>query len=113
MEQIAADRRLRLEAFSERGYYEAQTAAGSGLRVLASILTVFMGIGACFAAMNTMYAAVAGRAREIGTLRALGFSRAGILASFMAEAVLLALIGGWFPARDAARKTIVDALRSS
>jgi len=57
-------------------------------------LVVLMSVGACFAAMNTMYAAVSNRTREIGTLRALGFSRASILLSFLIEAVLLALIGG-------------------
>jgi putative ABC transport system permease protein len=53
-----------------------------------------MGIGAVFGAMNTMYAIVAARTREIGTLRALGFSRRSILGSFMVESVFLALVGG-------------------
>jgi ABC-type antimicrobial peptide transport system permease subunit len=52
-----------------------------------------MAVGSCFAAMNTMYAAVAYRAREIATLRTIGFSRASILTSFVIEAVLLSLIG--------------------
>jgi putative ABC transport system permease protein len=92
--RIAGDRRLQLEALSEREYYDRQTVAGIGIKALATLMTAFMGIGACFAAMNTMYAAVSGRTREIGTLRALGFSRASILSSFLIEAVLLALIGG-------------------
>lgn len=94
IKQIADDRRMQLEALSERDYYDKQTLAGAGIKILATLMTVFMGIGACFAAMNTMYAAVSNRTREIGTLRALGFSRASILASFLIEAVLLALIGG-------------------
>ena len=53
-----------------------------------------MGVGAVFGAMNTMYAIVAARTREIGTLRALGFSRRAILASFLIESVILALAGG-------------------
>jgi putative ABC transport system permease protein len=53
-----------------------------------------MGIGAVFGAMNTMYAIVAARTREIGTLRALGFSRRAILGSFLIESVFLAVIGG-------------------
>ena len=53
-----------------------------------------MGIGAVFGAMNTMYAIVAARTREIGTLRALGFSRRAILFSFVVESVFLALVGG-------------------
>ena len=53
-----------------------------------------MGVGAVFGAMNTMYAIVAARTREIGTLRALGFSRRAILFSFVLESVMLALVGG-------------------
>ncbi|NWG13540.1 MAG: FtsX-like permease family protein [Acidobacteria bacterium] len=92
--QIDADRRMQLEAVSERAYYDKQTVAGVGIKALATVMTIFMGIGACFAATNTMYAAVANRTREIGTLRALGFSRGSILLSFLIEAVLLAVIGG-------------------
>ncbi len=94
IKQIADDRRMQLEALSEREYYDKQTLAGAGIKALATLMTIFMGIGACFAAMNTMYAAVSNRTREIGTLRALGFSRGSILLSFLIEAVLLALIGG-------------------
>jgi putative ABC transport system permease protein len=92
--QIADDRRLQLEAISESEYYGKQTLAGAGIKALATLMTLFMGVGACFASMNTMYAAVSNRTREIGTLRALGFSRGSILLSFLIEAVLLALIGG-------------------
>jgi len=53
-----------------------------------------MGIGSCFAAMNMMYGTVISRCKEVGTLRALGFSRGSILASFLVESVLLALLGG-------------------
>jgi putative ABC transport system permease protein len=53
-----------------------------------------MGVGAVFGAMNTMYAIVSARTREIGTLRALGFSRRSILTSFVIESVILAFIGG-------------------
>ena len=53
-----------------------------------------MAVGSSFAAMNTMYAAVSRRAREIGTLRVLGFSRGSILASFLVESLLLSLLGG-------------------
>ena len=57
-------------------------------------VAVIMAVGSSFAAMNTMYAAVARRAREIGTLRVLGFSRGSILLSFLIESLLLALVGG-------------------
>src|SRR4029077_996860 len=53
-----------------------------------------LAIGAMFGAMNTMYAAVAYRTREIGTLRALGFSRSRIVSAFLAESVALAVVGG-------------------
>jgi ABC-type antimicrobial peptide transport system permease subunit len=94
VKQIDADRRMQLEAVNEKEYYDKQTLAGIGIKALATLMTVFMGIGACFAATNTMYAAVANRTREIGTLRAIGFSRGSILVSFLIEAVLLALVGG-------------------
>ena len=59
------------------------------MRFLGTFIAVIMAVGSCFAAMNTMYAAVARRAREVGTLRVLGFSRGGILFSFFLESVLL------------------------
>jgi ABC-type antimicrobial peptide transport system permease subunit len=58
------------------------------------MVALIMAVGSSFAAMNTMYAAVARRAREIGTLRVLGFSRGSILLSFWVEAVLLSTLGG-------------------
>ncbi len=67
---------------------------GTALIGLAAFVAIVMGIGAIFGAMNTMYAIVSQRTREIGTLRALGFSRFSILLSFVMESVLLALVGG-------------------
>ena len=64
------------------------------IRVFGTFVTLILSIGAMFGAMNTMYAAVAYRTREIGTLRALGFSRLRIVGAFLAESVALALIGG-------------------
>jgi ABC-type lipoprotein release transport system permease subunit len=97
----ALDRRIRslpgasLTAVPERLYYENQGGhVAMVLRALASLVAVVMGVGAVFGAMNTMYAIVAARTREIGTLRALGFSRRAILASFVVESALLAVIGG-------------------
>jgi putative ABC transport system permease protein len=90
------DRRLGVEATPEREYYELQTSSGAPLQIFGLMVAVIMAIGSSFAAMNTMYAAVARRAKEIGTLRVLGFSRASILLSFMIESLLLALIGGVF-----------------
>jgi putative ABC transport system permease protein len=90
------DRRLGVEATPEREYYELQTSSGAPLQIFGLLVAVIMAIGSSFAAMNTMYAAVARRAKEIGTLRVLGFSRSSILLSFMIESLLLALIGGVF-----------------
>ena len=64
------------------------------IRGLGMFVAVIMGIGACFGGMNTMYAAVAVRTREVGTLRALGFSKGSIMMSFVIESVIIALIGG-------------------
>jgi len=88
------DQRLNVQAEKEKDYYAAQTNSGDLIRFLGTFVAVIMGIGSCFAAMNTMYAAVARRAKEIGTLRVLGFSRSSILGSFLLESLCLAGIGG-------------------
>ena len=92
---IRANPRVQLEMDSEPKYYENLAGPTAGaLLGLAAFVAVVMGIGAVFGAMNTMYAIVAQRTREIGTLRALGFSRFSILFSFVLESVLLAALGG-------------------
>ena len=92
---LRANPQFQMQADSERKYYENLAGStGTVLIVLASFVAVVMGIGAVFGAMNTMYAIVSQRTREIGTLRALGFSRISILTSFVMESVLLALVGG-------------------
>ncbi|HMB67764.1 MAG TPA: ABC transporter permease [bacterium] len=92
---IRAQPQMQLQAVAEREYYEEQAGSlAQILRSLASFVAFVMGIGAVFGAMNTMYAIVAARTREIGTLRALGFSRRAILASFLIESTVLALVGG-------------------
>jgi len=90
------DRQLGVNALREREYYEQQTSAGAPLQFFGLLVAVIMAIGSSFAAMNTMYAAVSRRAKEIGTLRVLGFSRGSILFSFLIESLLLAFIGGVF-----------------
>ena len=75
--------RMQVQAVQERKYYEDQSGVVSGqLLGLALFVAIVMGIGAVFGAMNTMYALVAARTREIGTLRALGFSKVSILTAF-------------------------------
>jgi len=93
-DQIANDRRLHLKTQSEREYYERQTRFAGPIKYLGFFIAALMAIGASFAAMNTMYAAVARRTREIGTLRVLGYSRGSILLSFILESALIALLGG-------------------
>jgi putative ABC transport system permease protein len=92
---VAADPRLELKPQREREYYESQSETTATLiRAFGTFVTVVLSIGAVFGAMNTMYAAVAYRTREIGTLRALGFSRLRIVLAFLAESIALALVGG-------------------
>jgi len=92
---IDADPRLDHKADRETDYYADQSQVMTTIiRVFGTFVTAILSIGAMFGAMNTMYAAVAYRTREIGTLRALGFSRIRIVSAFLAESIALALIGG-------------------
>ena len=92
---IGADPRLQLTARREEDYYAEQSQGMTTvIRVFGTFVTLILSIGAMFGAMNTMYAAVAYRTREIGTLRALGFSRVRIITAFLAESIALALAGG-------------------
>jgi len=91
---INNDQRLNMNALSEAAYYEAQTASAAPIEYIGIFVAIIMAVGSAFAAMNTMYAAVARRSREIGTLRVLGFSKGSILASFFLESVLLSALGG-------------------
>ena len=91
---VAADPRLSLDILVERDYFSGQTKQfRQTIGVLAGVVTVIMGLGAIFAALNIMYAAVAARGKEIATLRALGFGGFAVVASVMIEALLLALAG--------------------
>lgn len=162
--RLEADPRLRVDLRRESEYYAAQSQQLAGLlRGLGLFLVVVMAFGAVFGALNTMYAAVGARAKEIGTLLAIGFRPWQVMASFLFESLLislaggllgcllalpihgvstgttnwssfsevafrfritpgilgagliaslaLGLIGGWFPARSAARRVIAEALR--
>jgi putative ABC transport system permease protein len=92
--RITDDPKYHLKAVSERVFYEDQQGAASDLlKGLAVFISFIMAVGAGFAGMNTMYAAVARRTKEIGTLRVLGFSRISILAAFLLESIAIALIG--------------------
>lgn len=91
---LTSERRLNADAVSEQAYYAEQTSSAAPIQALGMLVAVIMAIGSSFAAMNTMYAAVARRSPEIGTLRVLGFSKLGIMTSFLIESLLLSLIGG-------------------
>lgn len=91
--RVSDDQRLKLEGMLETDYYAKQTSSGTPIKVIGFVVAIIMAIGSIFAAMNTMYAAVAYRGREIATLRVIGFSRPAILTSFVLESLLLALLG--------------------
>lgn len=94
LKRIEADKRLPLRVDPEIAYYSEQTRTSKVFQVIGTFLAVAMSIGAFFAAMNTMYASVGARTREIGTLRVLGYRRRTILLSFIIEGAILAAIGG-------------------
>jgi putative ABC transport system permease protein len=94
-DHLAADPRLNVDVESEEQYYSAQTEQfRKTIGALAGVVTLIMALGAMFAALNTMYAAVGTRAREIATLRAIGFGGVPVVISVMIESLLLALAGG-------------------
>lgn len=94
MDRIKDDRRVKLDVFGEKEYFEQQTSSALPIQILGYMVGVIMAVGSCFAVMNTMYAATAYRTREIATLRVLGFKRRNILLSFMFESIVLAICGG-------------------
>jgi putative ABC transport system permease protein len=91
---LEKDARLRLDAMPEARFYALQTRLADQMRAIGMVIAGILGVGAVFGGMNTMYAAVARRAREVGVLRALGFSKTSIVASFVFESMILALAGG-------------------
>ncbi len=92
---LSADPRMTAQVDREVEFYEKQSRALTTLiTVLGSIVAVVMGVGAVFGALNTMYAAVAERSREIATMRAIGFGAGSITLSFILEALFIALVGG-------------------
>ncbi len=92
---LTSDPRLDVKVIRESEYYAAQSEGLTTLiRALGIVITFLMGLGAVFGSLNTMYAAVATRTREIATLRALGFRAGPVVLSVLAESLVLALIGG-------------------
>jgi putative ABC transport system permease protein len=92
---LTTDPRLSVRMFTEREYYEKQSQTLIALvSTIGTVIAVLMGLGAVFAALNTMYSAVSTRTREIATLRALGFGAAPVIISVLTEALLIGLVGG-------------------
>ena len=92
---LKADPRVNVDVVSQHQYFSAQTEQfRNTIGALAGVVTIIMALGAIFAALNTMYAAVATRAKETATLRALGFGALPVLVSVMIEAMVLSLLGG-------------------
>jgi putative ABC transport system permease protein len=93
--RLTSDPQLNVDVFREPDYFGAQSAnITRQIGFLTGIIAAIMAAGALFGALNTMYAAVSSRTVEIGTLRALGFGRVPVVASVMAESLLLSLLGG-------------------
>jgi putative ABC transport system permease protein len=94
-DSLTADPRLNVRVFTERQYYEEQSETLVALvSTIGAVIAILMGLGAVFAALNTMYSAVSARTREIATLRAMGFGAAPVIASVLAEGVLIGVFGG-------------------
>jgi putative ABC transport system permease protein len=94
-DELSTNPRLNVRVFSEKQYYAEQSKILVTLvSTIGSAIAILMGLGAIFAALNTMYSAVSSRTREIATLRALGFGPAPVITSVLAEALLIGLVGG-------------------
>ena len=94
-DKVTTDPRLNVSVERERDYYDKESQALTNLiQTLGLLVTLIMGVGAVFGALNTMYSAVAERSREIATMRALGFGTGTVVTSFVFEALMIALIGG-------------------
>jgi putative ABC transport system permease protein len=91
--RVSDEQRLKLDSMLEPEYYATQTKSGAVIQFIGWLVAAIMAVGSSFAAMNTMYAAVAYRSREIATLRVIGFSRPSILTSLVIEALMLSLFG--------------------
>jgi putative ABC transport system permease protein len=92
--RLRDDEQFKLNPLDEADYFERQMTSSIAIKFVGIVMALFLTTGAMFAAANTMYAAVASRSKEIGALRAIGFSRRSILVSFMFESVLLGFLGG-------------------
>ncbi|MYC26280.1 MAG: FtsX-like permease family protein [Gammaproteobacteria bacterium] len=98
-ESIEDDSRLQVDLYSEQDWFEKSSQDNTGLiKTFALIVGIIMSIGAVFAALNTMYTAVASRTYEIATLRAIGFGGFPVVVSVLVESLILATLGGFLGA---------------
>jgi ABC-type lipoprotein release transport system permease subunit len=93
-DQLAGSRSVSVEAMTEPAYYQKQSEQTRIMQTAAWVIAWFMGIGAMFGIMNTMFAAIGQRTKDIAVLRIMGFESADIVLSFLLEAMLIAAIGG-------------------
>lgn len=94
-QRLENDPRVQVDVKTEREYYDEQSSfTRTYINVLGTIISIIFSMGAVVGAMITMYGSVAGRTSEIGTLRALGFSRLSVLLTFLGESIIIALLGG-------------------
>jgi putative ABC transport system permease protein len=91
---VRDDEQFKLKVVDEVQYFEDQMSASIAIKFIGYVIAGFLTFGAMFAAANTMYSAVASRGREIGALRAMGFSRRSIMIAFLQESLVLCLLGG-------------------
>jgi putative ABC transport system permease protein len=92
--RLEDDRRLTVRVVAETSYYAEQTKTAGPIRFAGNVIATVMSVGAVLAAMNTMYASVGARTREIGTLRVLGFRRRSVVTAILIEGACLAFVGG-------------------
>jgi putative ABC transport system permease protein len=93
IDRITADEQIALKAVTEEQYFADQAEQSMLIKIIGQAIAFFLTLGAMFAVANTMYGAISSRAREIGTLRALGFGRVSILTAFLLESLVLCLLG--------------------
>lgn len=93
-ERLTHSRSIRVEAMTETTYYQKQAEGAGVMRTAAWVIAWFMGVGAMFGVMNTMFAAIGQRTKDIAVLRIMGFESVHILLSFLLEATLIAILGG-------------------
>ncbi|HEY7309502.1 MAG TPA: ABC transporter permease [Gemmataceae bacterium] len=93
-QRLSASRSVSVEAMTEPKYYQKQSEQTKIMQTAAWVIAWFMGVGAMFGVMNTMFAAIGQRTKDIAVLRIMGFASPDIVLSFLLEAILIAAIGG-------------------